>query len=226
MKMIKELGQNKLLSFFVNITRRSPARQTAGRTQKSISSFVTVPKSTGRTLVAVLSLWSVCLSAQEQFNLPVQKNSFYLSASSTNPGRVFWNDADSSAVYECHPRTAKFNWGYIAFNIPAEKLDSSIRTVRITLKVELPDGLTVTIAMAEENLSYDLSTIQVEPGEWGTLTLPLNKFKPSSWNRKADDNRHLDPDQCRTILVGFSGLPAAPNPAAVRIAVKEIVFLP
>lgn len=183
-------------------------------------------KSTGRLLATVLSLWSVCLYAQEQFSLPVEKDSFYLSAPSTNPGRVFWNDADHSAVFECHPRAAKFNWGYVAFNIPAEKLDSSITTVRITLKAELPAGLTVTIALAEENLSYDLSGIQVEPGEWGTLSLPLNKFKPSSWNRKADDNLHLDPDQCRTILVGFAGRPAAPNPTAARIAVKEIVFLP
>jgi len=178
------------------------------------------------SLIGLCSLLTSIASAETDITL--SGDTFYLSCPRELQGKAQWSATENAAELTCQLKPGRANWAYLNVKVPAGVIPAEAKSIQIKMQLVIPDNMTLSVAMEENGFSYELTGLKVESGEWGTLTLPLDKFQAAAWNRKADDNNKLDPDQCRTILIGIAGTPAAAaaDKMNARILIKKITFLP
>lgn len=117
----------------------------------------------------------------------------------------------------------KHNWVFLRSSLPENAVPRDARFVKISYRGELPSGLKAEMVFQQkpDDESY-VCTLPPPGREFQTRLIPLNHFKPASWNAGLKQ-RIPTPGEIRYVNFGAGGTPERAGSA--ELEVKELVFL-
>lgn len=144
-------------------------------------------------------------SAAEIYPVKISGSNLHISKPGYVKGKVFFDFISQTAVLNFTADPKRHNWAYICVKMPAEAPGKGYRAVQFTYRTRLPEGVKLISVMDEFGHAYDCTKLSLSRDKWTTATLSLRKYRFSSWNRKKDENKRLDTDKIKTVLLGITG---------------------